>query len=152
MPKSFAQQLLGTWVLEAFTLNSNAGSSVELMGPAPSGYLTYGADGWMSFQIAAQNRQPYDVPDLGGGTPEQTLAAARSFLAYAGPYTVDEAAACVVHHVQHCLIPNWVGDAHKRNVTLLAQGGLILTSDPFPIDHTLHTLVLCFGRPPQAGA
>nr|WP_319566584.1 lipocalin-like domain-containing protein [uncultured Rhodoferax sp.] len=143
---ALAQQLQGTWTLQAFTLDNNAGGQIAPMGPNPIGYVTYGSDGWMSFQISAAQRQPYDAPTQDGGSTDQTLAAARSFLAYAGPYTVNEAQGAVVQQVAQCLIPNWVGDAHTRYITLDDNQGLMLTSDPFPIGEVMHKVVLRFRR------
>jgi len=114
--KLLSQWLIGTWILERLSLDSEA-CSIELMGPNATGYVAYGVDGWMSFQIAAANRQLYDVPDIASGTPEQTVAAARSFMAYSGPYTIYDKDAFVVQRLAYCLIPNWVGDVHKRYIS-----------------------------------
>jgi len=138
------QRLLGTWVLDSFTLDSDAGDQIAPMGPNPVGYVTYGKDGWMSFQVSAAQRQFYEVPTQDGGSIDQTLAAARSFLAYAGPYTVDEAQAAVSQQVAYCLIPNWVGDVHKRYVRFDDSHGLTLSSDPFPIGNVMYKVVLRF--------
>jgi hypothetical protein len=85
---------------------------------------------------------------LNGGTQEQTIAAARSFLTYSGAYKVDDADAFVVHHVEHCLLPNWVGDDHKRYIVTTGSDGLTLTSDPFPVAGAMLKIVLRFRRRP----
>lgn len=139
-----SRRMVGTWLLDSFSLDTDAGAQIFPMGRAASGYVSYGADGWMSFQISASGRQPYDVPMQDGGSTEQTVAAARSFLAYAGHYTVDEARGTVSQQVEQCLIPNWVGDLHTRHVTLEGGRGLVLASDPFPISETPHRVVLRF--------
>jgi len=144
--KPLSQWIQGTWTLVSFILEGDAGHGIAVMGPGATGYVAYGADGWMSFQISAADRKPFDVPDMNGGTPEQTIAAARSFLAYAGPYEVDETGEFVIQHVAQCLIPNWIGDAHKRYVARGGDNGLTLSSDPFPIDGAPHRLVLRFDR------
>lgn len=148
--KTLTQWLTGTWTLERFALESEAGESIEPMGADARGYVAYGADGWMSFLVEAANRQPYDIPDLNGGTPDQTIAAARSFLAYAGTYRVDDAAGCVVQRVEHCLLPNWVGEDHKRYIAATGDDGLTLTSDPFPLGGAMHRIALRFRRRPVA--
>ncbi|MBZ8142899.1 hypothetical protein CLD22_23770 [Rubrivivax gelatinosus] len=143
-----SRRLVGTWLLESFSLVSDAGTQIFPMGRAASGYVSYSDDGWMSFQVSASGRQPYDVPMQDGGSTEQTVAAARSFLAYAGPYTVDEVQSTVSQQVEQCLVPNWVGDLHVRHVTLDGAGGLVLASDPFPIGPTPHRVVLRFQARP----
>lgn len=143
-----AEWIQGTWDLRSFTLESDDQPALPVMGDRATGFVTYGADGWMAFQISAADRVPYDIQDLDGGTPEQTVAAARTFLAYAGPYEVNEAEGWVAQTVAMCLIPNWIGDVHQRHVDREADGGMMLTSDPLPMPPGLppHRLVLRFRR------
>lgn len=148
---SIADRLVGTWTLTAFSLVIDGQPPIPPMGPNVKGYASWSADGWMSFLIETADRQPYDRPEPDGGSDAQTIAAARTFLAYAGPYTVDAAAGRIAQTVQHCLIPNWAGDVHLRAARFPADNQLELTSDPGPTPAGPGRFVLAFTRrPPTA--
>lgn len=145
---SIADRLVGTWTVVAFCLTIDGLPPIAPMGEGAQGYASWGADGWMSFLVEAADRQPYDRPEPDGGTDAQTIAAARTFLAYAGRYTVDEAAGQIRTTLRHCLIPNWVGDVHLRTVRFAGDDALELTSDPFPTPAGPGRFALAFARRP----
>ncbi|MBK1613009.1 hypothetical protein CKO44_05920 [Rubrivivax gelatinosus] len=122
--------LVGTWLLESFTSTDDNGVVTDAMGPGAMGYISYGADGWMSVQLARPGRALFAVPDMDGGTVEQTVEAARSYFAYAGPYVVDEEDRIVYHNLLISLMPNWVGSEQKRYVKTEGDDVLILSGDP----------------------
>ncbi|MGV1769732.1 MULTISPECIES: lipocalin-like domain-containing protein [Rhizobium/Agrobacterium group] len=129
-----ADWLQGTWSLETFTSMDDAGAVVDVMGPNVSGYISYASDGWMSVQIMAANRKLYDFPEISGGKDDQLIAAATSYFAYAGRYTIDPQAAIVIHHLQFSLLPNWVGGHQTRYIERASDTVLILSGDPAPLD------------------
>jgi len=131
--KSLPDWLVGTWMLEAFTSTDDKGVVTDAMGPGATGYLSYSADGWMSVQLSRPGRKPFAVPDMDGGTPEQTIEAARTYFAYSGPYTVDEANRIVFHHLVFSLMPNWVGSNQKRYIKTEGDEVLELSGDPILI-------------------
>jgi len=49
------------------------------------------------------------------------------FIAYFGTFDVDESAKTVIHHVQACLVPSWVGTDLKRTYRFEANR-LVLTA------------------------
>jgi hypothetical protein len=120
----------GTWKLDSFTGTDEDGETIDMMGVGATGFICYSGDGWVSVQIAAADRPRYDIPDVGGGTMEQTLAAARSLFAYAGPFEVDEENGIVYHNLQFSLIPNWIGSKQKRYINKEDENVLVLTADP----------------------
>lgn len=122
--------LKGTWRLDTFLATDEEGEVIEVMGPGATGFICYSSDGWMSVQIIRAGRMRYDIPDVEGGTTEQTLSAARGLFAYAGRYTVDEENAIVYHHLEFSLIPNWMGSTQKRYITKESDDALILGADP----------------------
>jgi hypothetical protein len=126
----FAEWLKGTWKLDSFTGTDEDGETVDIMGPGATGFICYSGDGWISVQIAGANRPRYDIPDVEGGTTEQTLAAARSLFAYAGTFEVDEESGIVYHNLQFSLIPNWIGSRQKRYINKESENVLVLTADP----------------------
>jgi len=129
----YSEWLKGTWMLDSFTAADEEGEVIECMGAGATGFICYSDDGWMSVQIIREDRQRYSVPDVEGGTDEQTLSAARGLFAYAGEYTVDEENAIVYHHLQFSLIPNWIGSKQKRYITKESDNILILGADPVRI-------------------
>ena len=126
----FSEWLKGTWKLDSFIATDDDGEVIELMGAGATGFICYSSDGWMSVQIIKPNRMRYDIPDVEGGTDEQTLSAARGLFAYGGRYTVDEDNATVYHHLEFCLIPNWIGSTQKRYIIKENEDTLILGADP----------------------
>ncbi|WP_237152059.1 lipocalin-like domain-containing protein [Oryzibacter oryziterrae] len=132
--KTYSSWLVGTWMMESFTTTDDKGVVADAMGPGALGVISYSADGWMSVQIMRPDRKPYDHPDLSGGTPEQTIEAARTFFAYAGPYDVDEANGIVYHNLQFSLMPNWLGGRQKRYIAAEGDDILVLSGDPVLIN------------------
>jgi hypothetical protein len=60
------------------------------LGPDALGLIMYTTDGYMSAQLMRRDRPAFDRPESDGGTPEQSAAAAAGYLAYSGPFEVDE--------------------------------------------------------------
>lgn len=128
--KSFRSWLVGTWMMESFTSTDDKGVVTDAMGSGALGVISYSADGWMSVQIMRPGRKPFAVPDLDGGTPEETIQAARTFFAYAGPFEVDEEKAIVYHNLQFSFMPNWIGGRQKRYIKAEGDDVLELSGDP----------------------
>lgn len=126
----YSEWLKGTWRLDSFTGTDEEGNVIDIMGDGAKGFICYSGDGWMSVQIIKPDRPRYDIPDVAGGSEEQTLAAARGLFAYAGRYTVDEENGIVYHHLEFSLIPNWIGSTQKRYINKESEKVLVLTADP----------------------
>jgi hypothetical protein len=78
----------------------------------------YTGDGYMSAQIMRPDRPAYDRPETAGGTPEQAEAAATGYLAYSGPFTVDENTGVLHHQPRVSLLPNWLNLTQLRHSRL----------------------------------
>ena len=126
----YSEWLKGTWMLDSFTAEDEEGEIIEVMGAEVTGFICYADNGWMSVQAIRPDRMRYDIPDVQGGTDEQTISAARGMFTYAGRYTVDEENAVVYHHLEFSLIPNWIGSTQKRYITKESDTVLILSADP----------------------
>lgn len=126
----FSDWLKGTWKLDKFTATDEQGETIDYMGEGATGFICYSGDGWVSVQIIKKDRMRYDIPDVEGGTDEQTLSAARGLFAYAGTFMVDEDNAIVYHHLEFSLIPNWIGSTQKRYINRESENVLILSADP----------------------
>lgn len=62
------------------------------------------------------------------------IAAATSYFAYAGRYTLDPQTAIVIHHLQFSLLPNWVGGQQARHIECPSEDLLVLSGDPAPLN------------------
>ena len=63
----------------------------------------------------------------GNASAEEIREAVNGFIAYFGTFDVDESAKTVIHHVEACLVPGWVGTDLKRNYRFTANR-LVLTA------------------------
>ena len=86
----------------------------------------------MSVQIAEREREPVAGADWTALTPEEYAAEARSYFAYAGRFSVDEAAGTVTHHVELSLFPGWAGLSMPRAVEL--DGDRLVLSSASPVE------------------
>jgi hypothetical protein len=57
------------------------------------------------------------------GTPQEYVAAACSYLAYAGCFHVDKRRGIVEHVIYVSLFPNWTGQRERRLVKI--DGGIL---------------------------
>jgi hypothetical protein len=85
------------------------------------GLLYYTDQGFMSVQVMKLDRPKYSSDDLHFSLMEEMAAAANGYIAYAGRFSVDEAAGTVTHHIQLSLSPNWVATDQIRFVVLSAD-------------------------------
>ena len=69
-----------------------------------------------------------DRPAQAPATDADRAAAYRRYLAYYGPFTVDEAKGIVTHHVRGTSNPGWVGSDQVRHYTLGADGNSLTLS------------------------
>jgi hypothetical protein len=114
--------LVGTWRLLSFESRRSDGRVDQPFGPDAGGLIIYAPDGWMSAALWQAGRRPFAAGDQTRGTPEETAAAIATYVAYTGPYEVDEAAGEVHHHVEQSVFPNWNGTTQTRRFAL-TEGG-----------------------------
>lgn len=97
-------EIVGTWRLISYAAQDDQGGPVLYpLGAEAVGLIIYTADGYMSAQLMRADR---------------SQAAANDYLAYAGPYRVDEATGAVYHDVTVSLLPTWIGTTQLRHSTL----------------------------------
>lgn len=112
-------KLIGAWTLVSYVQQDDpAGPANHPFGTDARGLIMYTPDGYMSAQLMAAGRPNYDRPMPDGGTPTQQAAAAAGYLAYSGPYFVDEATGEIRHEPTVSLIPNWLGHTLLRPAQL----------------------------------
>ncbi len=101
----------GVWKLVSFETRGRDGSVTHPFGENPVGRITYDKAGRMSAQLMRPGRRSDDRT---------------GFFAYFGTYRIDEASRTVVHHVEACLAPAWVGTDVRRTYEF-SGNRLILT-------------------------
>lgn len=121
-----ATDLIGTWRLRSWENRGSDGSVVQPLGEAPVGYIFYNHDRFMSVEIMAAHRTSYHDPDAFGGTPDERSEAISTYLSYSGPFEVLADRDTVIHHIEVCSYPNWIGNAQVRFAQL--DGDLLTLS------------------------
>jgi hypothetical protein len=122
------EQLIGGWRLAGYSETADGGEASHPLGDNPLGTILYTPDGYMSAQLASPG--PY----------EDDQAPDAYYIAYSGPYDVDEQAGTVAHHVQVSVIPNWRGTTQLRQVQFPGRGTLVLSAKGVPRDGVTTTI------------
>lgn len=116
--------LVGSWRLMSWTLANGAPRCSEEEGRV-AGLLVYTRDGYMSAQLGCAE---IDVGDLTGLSPQAvTRRLSRRHFTYYGPYTLDEAAQAVIHHVEGASSAPFVGSDQVRLFEFEGNDRLVLS-------------------------
>ena len=120
-------QLIGTWRALSWTKTfTDTGETVDVLGPDPIGFITYGADGRMHAIFVRSDRpEPLSIPP----SPDEKLALFDSMFAYAGTYSVLDDR--VVHAVDVSWNQAWTGSQQVRFIKLSGPK-LEVTAEPIP--------------------
>lgn len=137
--------LAGTWRLKSFHYQTSDGRVVYPYGRDVAGYIVYTDDGHVSVIIESVDRpRQADVgEDYRGGTVQEKASAYDGYLSYAGTYETDGRQ--VVHHVEVCLFPNWIGTDLVRYPEIKGRT-LTLRTVPFTLDGVEQTSYLVWER------
>jgi hypothetical protein len=118
-PRTLRERLVGTWKLESYIeVAVDSGEVREPMGEQPIGLLLYTADGYMSAQLMRSGRRDFASGDWSEATVEEYRDEASTYIAYSGPYHVDEKAQALRHSMVVSLFPNWTGQTQARLVSI----------------------------------
>jgi hypothetical protein len=115
------------------------------LGKDAKGYILYTPDGYMSAQIMQLDRPPYQAADPSGGTNAESAQAAHGYLAYSGPYHVEDDSV-VVHEPEVSLFPNWVDGTLSRKAVLAGRRLELSTTAPVLFGEEQLTAVLVWER------
>ena len=141
--------IVGAWELVSYTERELPdGPLTYPHGPDAVGLIMYTPDGYMSAQIMTRSRPSYDRPVASGGTAEESAAAATGYLAYSGPYSVDESTGDIHHHVMVSLLPNWLGHTQIRHSQLDMEQLTLSAETPLPNGTTMSS-TLVWARAPS---
>ena len=122
------ERFRGAWTLLTYEQLKTGAAPSSPMGKDALGRLCYDADGRMSAQLSRRDRPRFASRTRAQGTAEEIRAAFEGFLAYYGPYRIDEKAGTVTHHVECCSYPNWVGTDQVRRYEF--DGGHLILYAP----------------------
>lgn len=128
-------EFIGSWKLKHWTAELSDGSIVYPYGERPFGKLIYEINGEMTGILQAENRELMSSIEVTQRDPEEAMAAFNSFFAYSGPFEVHQDSSLVIHHVDACINPNWVGKDQKRFYEF-KNGQLILSTPPIAVQGT----------------
>jgi len=111
-------RFLGVWKLNSCERKLPNGKTDYPYGEKPVGRITYDKAGRMSAQLMRPGRRSTVPPGLSliaaNASAEEIRESVSGFIAYFGKFDVDEASTTVIHHVESCLIPSWVGTDLRR--------------------------------------
>jgi lipocalin-like protein len=134
-------KLVGTWKLVSASSKTSKGEQGEApYGLNPSGFLTYTADGRVTALISYGGRKALSGT---GGTLEEQAEAFKTFLAYAGRYTM--ASDKVTHTIEVSSIQNYVDRNLVRSVQF-QDDRIILATPPTLVNGKIQTVELIWQR------
>lgn len=126
------ERLVGAWRLQSYVETPVDGGEDSLpLGPEPQGLIIYTPDGYMSAQLSRPDREGFASGDWFDGTAQEYTAEASTYIAYSGPFRVDEQTGELFHSMDVSLFPNWTGQEQQRIVEL--DGDTLTLSSPAPI-------------------
>jgi hypothetical protein len=118
--------LVGTWKLISFELRLQDGTTRHPWGNNVAGQVMYGPDGFMAGSFMKTDRSAFEASDVMAGTPLEFEAAMKSYVGYAGPYSLQSNR--VIHHAEVSLFPNWTDTKIERFFEV--QGSKLTLSTP----------------------
>ena len=123
---SAESRLVGSWSLVTFEQVLHSGEVLKPFGDSPSGSIIYQADGRMSAQVSVGNRARFASDDPDRATTEEAEKAWQTYFGYWGTYEVNAEKQVVMHRVEDCSFPNWVGTIQVRHFRFAQDNRLIL--------------------------
>jgi hypothetical protein len=124
--ETLERNLVGAWRLVSFHLRSMEGELTYPFGPDAVGYIMFSESGYMSVAFMPKNRRRFASDDIRGGSTEEKVAAAESYIAYVGKFEIPGDK--VVVHPEVSFFPNWVGMDQVRICAL--EGNRLNLSTP----------------------
>ena|SRR5947209_6598329 len=119
MAEGLRDQLIGAWKLVSYVEEPVDGSpSFRPLGGHPKGIIMYTPDGYMSAQLSKPDRPNFASGDWFAGTVEDYKNEATSYIAYSGPFHVDEDKKTLTHSMFVSLFPDWTGQTQPRAVKI----------------------------------
>jgi hypothetical protein len=129
--KNLRDRLIGAWSLVSYEERPVDGSpSFFPMGATPKGIIMYTPDGFMSAQLSKPDREPFASGDWFKASDAEFRDEATSYIAYTGPFHVDEEKQHLTHSMFISLFPNWIGQTQPRVVRIEGDQLFLSTASP----------------------
>jgi hypothetical protein len=90
--------------------------------------IIYTKEGRMTALLMQENRPNFQHPNMWKGTDEEMRAAFKGYTSYSGGFEIR--GKTVVHLVDMCLFPNWIGTELVRNYEFKKEAQLLELSTP----------------------
>jgi hypothetical protein len=145
MSSSLQDALIGTWRLVEFESRHSDGRARHPLTAHATGLLVYTREGWMAGQLMRPRRPTISGSTITRGSDDELRAIASGYVAYAGPFHVDEARRTVIHRVVLSLFPNLIGTEQLRYVAF-DGGRMELRTPPEPARNGSRTSRLVWER------
>lgn len=110
-----SSRFIGSWELVSYELRLASGTMLKPFGDHPIGRILYQKNGQMSAQLMRPAPTPFASTDPLQARPDEADRAWRDYIGYWGTFTVDPKARVVVHHIEGCWFPNWIGQKQIRS-------------------------------------
>lgn len=118
----------GAWELASIVRYAEDGEELS-RNESSTGFIMYDPAGTMGVVIQGADRAPYAGDEA---TPEEILAAYRSYTSYFGGFTVDPEAETVTHHLRASMNPSGAGSDYVRHFEI--EGDLLTLQPPAGAD------------------
>ena len=129
--KGLREQLIGAWRLVTYIETPVDGSPKRApMGENVQGIIMYTPDGYMSAQLMTPGRRNFASGDWFKGTNEEYADEASGYIAYSGPFHVDEGKQTLSHSMDVSLFPGWIGQTQPRVVKISGDELHLSTATP----------------------
>lgn len=131
MSQKLRDQLIGAWKLVSYVEKPIDGSAPFYpTGENPMGIITYTPDGYVSAQLMRPDRKPFPSGDWFGGTTDEYRQEPTNYIAYSGPFHLDEEHKTLTHSMFVSMFPNWNGQTQPRVVKIEGETLHLSTAAP----------------------
>jgi hypothetical protein len=113
---SVRKRLIGVWNLLRFEVLVD-GIVLHPYGEHPIGRLTYDEAGRMSAHVMKPGRKSSitDPTAVTSASCDELRRIADGYVGYYGNFTLNEGSKTLIHHVEACTLPAWVGTDQTRH-------------------------------------
>ena len=120
------EPFLGSWSLVSFEHVLPSGDVLMPFGDSPAGLILYQQDGHVSAQLSVRSPVRFTSEDSDRASVEESAEAWRTYFGYWGTFKVDAENGLIVHCVEGCSFPNWIGTQQIRHFRFDDENRLVL--------------------------
>ena len=147
MSQLLRERLVGAWRLFSYVEKDvDTGEEHSPMGKNPEGIIMYTPDGYMSAQLCTPGRKKFSGGDMYRGQSAEYVQAGSTYMAYSGPFYVNEAKQSLEHEMNVSFFPNWKGQRQVRVVSIDGDVLHLSTDTPQVFDGGRMTASLLWRR------